>query len=277
VSTIDDRPLVPAYRFVISTDAPDYNAHPLLGDGTFAAFRLLYQDVGAFNEFINSDKSVSPELVAAKMCGRWFDGTPLVVSPNGEDKNLKDFDYTNFNYHTPTPNQQGPRVADDKGAMCPYAAHIRRANPRDDEKVKGNEPVNGKPGYAELHRVLRRATPYGPPYKAGETIEVPRGLVGLFMGANLTDQFQFIMSQWITLGGFRSPDASPNTSGTDPLFGPQISDNDPDDKVLAYNTGNGKYKEMPGLSRFIRTDGCLYLFMPGISGLKYLSQGTIPA
>jgi len=276
VSTIDDRPIVPLYRFAIATNSPAYNAHKLLENGTFAAFRLLYQDVAAFYGFIASDKNASPELVAAKMCGRWFDGTPLVVSPDGEDKRLKDFDYTNFNYEMPTPNQQGPRLSDDLGAMCPYAAHIRRANPRDDGKVKGNEPINGKPQYAGIHRVLRRASPYGPPYKQDEPAEVQRGLVGLFMGASLADQFQFVMSQWISQGSFRFPDKSPNLSGIDPLFGPQPSDGDPDDKSFDYNTGNGKYKVIPGLERFIRTDGSLYLFLPGIAGLKSLSEGTIP-
>jgi hypothetical protein len=277
ISTVDDRPIVPLYRFAIATNTPAYNAHKLLENGTFAAFRLLYQDVAAFNNFIASDKNTLPELVAAKMCGRWFDGTPLVVSPDGEDKKLKDFDFTNFNYETPTPNQQGPRKSDDLGAMCPYAAHIRRSNPRDDSYVKGNEPVNGKPQYAEIHRVLRRASPYGPPFKAGEPDDVQRGLVGLFIGVNLTDQFQFIMSQWITNGSFRYPDRSPNQSGVDPLFGQQPSDQDPDDQYFAYNTGNGNYKTIPGLERFIRTDGSLYVFLPGIAGLKCLSEGIIPA
>jgi deferrochelatase/peroxidase EfeB len=272
VSTVDDRPVVPLYHFAIATSTPSYNAHKLLENGTFAAFRLLYQDVGAFNSFIASDKTTSPELVAAKMCGRWFDGTPLVVSPGGEDKSLKDFDFTNFNYLTHTPNQLGPPGPDDLGARCPYAAHIRRANPRDDSGVTGNNPPN------EVHRVLRRASPYGPPYKSDEpkTPEVKRGLVGLFIGANLTDQFQFIMSQWISNGGFRYPDKSPNSSGIDPLFGPQAGDPDPDNHNFAYNTGNGKYKVIPGLERFIRTDGSLYLFLPGIAGLKSLSEGTIP-
>ena len=84
------------------------------------------------------------------------------------------------------------------------------------------------------------------------------------------------MGQWISSGGFRNPDKSPNTSGIDPLFGPQLSDGDPDDHQFAYNTGNGTYKELPGLTRFIRTDGSLYLFLPGIAGLKYISEGKIP-
>lgn len=278
ISTIDDRPIVPAYHFAISLDKNvPYRAHPLLLNGSFAAFRLLYQDVEAFNAFIN--KSSNPELVAAKMCGRWFDGTPLEVSPDGEDKTLKDFDYTNFNYITATPNQKGPRTEDNLGQLCPYASHIRRANPRDDAYVKGNEPVNGKPQYAGQHRVMRRASPYGPVYQPGEASGIQRGLVGLFIGADLFNQFQFIMSQWISAGSFRNPD-TPNNSGIDPLFGPQPDDPDPNHQNLEYYVGqngnNPPYEDLTGLTRFIRTDGSLYVFLPGINALRYLSEGKIP-
>ncbi|HEY0782805.1 MAG TPA: hypothetical protein VGE98_10140, partial [Thermoanaerobaculia bacterium] len=69
----DDRPLVPAWHFVIAENAPLYFAHPLLANGSFGAFRLLRQDVGAFEKFIHQS-GVDPELIAAKMCGRWRDG-----------------------------------------------------------------------------------------------------------------------------------------------------------------------------------------------------------
>lgn len=280
MSTIDDRPIVPAYHFVISQDkkAPYTNVHPLLLNGSFAAFRLLYQDVEAFNAFIN--KGSNPELVAAKMCGRWFDGTPLMISPDGEDKTLKDFDYTNFNYKIPTANQKGPRANDDSGELCPYAAHIRRANPRDDSAVKGNEPILGISQDSVQHRVMRRASPYGVVYQPGEKPGIQRGLVGLFIGADLDSQFQFIMSQWISRGSFRSPDFSNNQSGIDPLFGRHPNDKNPANKYFEYyvgETGNTPpYEDLPGLTRFIRTDGSLYVFLPGITALKYISEGKIP-
>ncbi|MEO8533594.1 MAG: hypothetical protein ABI441_07585 [Flavobacterium sp.] len=274
ISSIDDRPKVPADRFVISQNASDYNAHALLVNGTFAAFRLLYQDEEKFNKFIHSDPEASPELMAAKMCGRWRDGTPLVVSPDKEDKSLgepstKNFNFTNFDYLAPSPNQQGDQSSDELGLKCPYAAHIRRANPRDDVNVADND------NNAQTHRILRRASPYGPVYDPSEKAGVQRGLVGLFIGAVLNYQFRFVSRLWLEGGGFRSPDASPNQSGVDPLFGPQVADTNPGDSVFAYNTNNG-YQEVPNLTRFIRTDGSLYLFLPGMTGLKYLSEGKIP-
>nr|WP_294936224.1 hypothetical protein [uncultured Flavobacterium sp.] len=274
-STIDDRPKVPADRFVISRTASDYNAHTLLENGTFAAFRLLYQDEAKFNEFITSDPTTPPELMAAKMCGRWRDGTPLVVSPDKEDKDLgkpgsKNFNFTNFNYLTATPNQPGDTSSDADGLRCPYASHIRRANPRDDSSVTGNNDN------AEKHRIVRRASPYGPIYDPAEKSGVQRGLVGLFIGAVLDFQFRFVSRIWFDLGGFRNPDASPNQSGVDPLFGPQVADVNPGhDTVFAYND-HGTYKKIPNMTRFIRTDGSLYLFLPGLQGLKSLAQGIIP-
>ncbi|MEN2398321.1 hypothetical protein GKZ90_0000910 [Flavobacterium sp. MC2016-06] len=274
VSSVDDRPIVPADRFVISQNASDYNAHALLVNGTFAAFRLLYQDEAKFNTFINSNPDASPELMAAKMCGRWRDGTPLVVSPDKEDKSLgepstKNFNFTNFDYLTPSPNQQGDQSSDALGLKCPYAAHIRRANPRDDINVTDNNDN------AQTHRILRRASPYGPVYDPSEKSGIQRGLVGLFIGAVLNYQFRFVSRLWLESGGFRNPDASPNQSGVDPIFGLQDGDTNPGDSVFAYNTNNG-YQEVPNLTRFIRTDGSLYLFLPGITGLKYISEGQIP-
>jgi deferrochelatase/peroxidase EfeB len=265
---------VPAYYFAIAKNPPAYRAHDLLVNGSFGAFRLLYQDVGAFNHFIAS--SGTPDLVAAKMCGRWLDGTPLVVSPEGPDPSLEGDDYLNFNYLSPTPNQKGPRKPAALGAFCPYAAHTRRTNPRDDTAVKFNTDL------AQNHRVRRFATPYGPAYTP-ETADAPRGLVGLFMGASLGDQFEFLMNSWMEAGSFRFPDASPNNSGVDPVFGTHASDGTSGDFEFAYNEpdpaqpGVPNYVTVPdSMQRFIVTKGGLYVFLPSITALSYIAQGILP-
>lgn len=286
---IDDRKIVPTDQFVINIKkypkegSPTIFApHPLLENGSFAAFRLLYQDVKAFNKFINKvpeggkPEDANPELVAAKMCGRWFDGTPLVVSPHKPNPNLKDFDFTNFNYIEATPNQKGDGDNDDLGRLCPYAAHIRRTNPRDDTKVVGNKDDEGKPNYAKGRRIMRRAGPYGPDYVENEPEGVQRGLVGLFICANLTDQFVFIMKMWINRGGFRPGYDSPNASGVDPLFGPAKETDSTDFYFLPEDETDKNYQKMTGLERFIRTDGSLFLFLPGIKALEDISNGIIP-
>lgn len=278
----DDRPFVPLSQFAISNDG-DYAAHLFLVNGSFAAFRLLYQDVEKFESFINQNKeSIDPNLVAAKMVGRWFNGTPLIVSPREPSTTLpQDLNYfNNFNYLEASDNQRGVRLNDESGLLCPYAAHTRRVNPRDDDKVKGNEDIEDDKQYAVKHRIMRRATAYGPDYTP-ETKNTNRGLVGLFIGANLSNQFQFVMSQWVSQGSFRSID-TPNQSGIDPIFGPQESVlpdmANPDHKYLQYPTGtkdNLQNQNICGMSRFIRTDGSLYLFLPSITALKLISRGLI--
>jgi hypothetical protein len=268
----DDEPLVPSYHFAIANDPnANYRAHPLLLNGSFGAFRLLYQDVGAFNAFLG--KSSTPDLLAAKMCGRWLDGTPLMVSPTGPDPTLEGVDFLNFDYLTPTPHQKGPGESDASGSLCPYAAHIRRTNPRDDAAVKGNFDM------AEIHRVRRFATPYGPAYSP-ETASEERGLVGLFMGADLYNQFEFLMNSWMENGSFRVPDASWNQSGMDPLFGCHVHDKSAANQAFAYNVSGPSdppnYSTVAPMTRFIVTKGGLYVFLPSLSALGYIGRGILP-
>jgi deferrochelatase/peroxidase EfeB len=274
----DDSHWVDAWRFVIveQTPVPGYFAAPLLVNGCFGAFRLLYQDVGAFNDFLHQKQVDDPNLLAAKMCGRWFDGSPLEVTPDKPDPSLKDFELTNFNYITPTKHQKLTKEDDTDGHNCPYASHTRRANPRDDNLVQGNFDGDGKPLYAELHRVRRFASSYGPPYTP-KTRDAQRGLVGLFMGANLTDQFEFIMGTWFNNGGFRPGyDYSPNQSGIDPFLAAEDTN-----QYFAYCTADcgspsATYAQVPNLNSFIRTDGGLYVFLPGFAGLGYIARGELP-
>jgi Dyp-type peroxidase family len=230
----DERIGVPVSSFVLMR--PQAFIHPLLENGSYAAFRLLYQDVGAFNAYINA-QNLDPNLVAAKMCGRWFNGTPLVVAPDKPLDNPSEADLENFQY----------LPADGGGLRCPYAAHIRRTNPRDDTFVKGNESYPA-PG-SQMHRILRRAAPYGSEYSES-TADAERGLVGLFIGAKLRDQFEFVMNTWIGQGGFRNG----LPAEADPLFAPDA---------------------LGSLKSFIRTDGALYVFLPGIAGLTQIAQGRV--
>jgi deferrochelatase/peroxidase EfeB len=293
----DDRPRVPAFNFVItpkpSVPVPsaeegppgqNYTAHSFLYNGTFAAFRVLAQDIAAFEAFIN--QADDPELLAAKMCGRWRDGTPVEVSNREPMKTpLHGLELTNFQYASRSPNQLGPYDGDALGQHCPYGSHIRRTNPRDDIAVTGNESTPSYPkGFAARHRVMRRATAYGPPYDpANPNDGNPRGLIGLFMGVSLPAQFEFIMQLWVFAGNFRNPDASTNGSGVDPLFGPSSSAAY-NSKVFEYNTaetGAPAYVSVPPtgqgpeLTRFVRTDGGLYVFLPSITAIGLLVRGAI--
>jgi Dyp-type peroxidase family len=297
---LDDRPPVASWHFMIEETKPipppnrklppppNYTAHPFLKNGSFAAFRLLYQDVKQFEDFINQKGPKQAELIASKMAGRWRDGTPIEVSPNKPENQhllgqslLNQYHLNNFDYVSPTPHQEpkpAPLGNPDIGQACPYGAHVRRANPRDDESIIGNVDM------ASAHRVLRRARPYGPAYnpKDPKSANQDRGLVGLFIGADLSNQFEFLMNTWVTNGHFSTSDNSPNSSGYDPLFGPPPTNPalPPSLTELSYCVGDptnpSDYETLPGLSQLIVTKGGLYVFLPSISALRHLSGGTIP-
>lgn len=275
----DDRPIVPSWYFIIAdAEAPTYNTHPFLVNGSFGAFRLLAQDVGRFNEMIARDSN--PELLAAKMCGRWRDGTPLEVSADSPDPSLTGFDLTNFDYQTPSLHQKGkPLDLGDTGQRCPYASHIRRSNPRDDTSVIGNSGDGN--AMAVQHRVLRRAQPFGPPYAAGD--QENRGLVGYFIGAVLSQQFEFIMGSWITHGGFAGNDHSPNSGGFDALFGPPPPppQQSPGAGLFYYCEDAGDpsnpadYTKVDGVTQIVTTQGGLYVFFPSLTALGLMASGRI--
>ncbi len=296
---LDDRLPLEAWRFMIeetTTKRPttSYTAHPLLKNGSFGAFRVLYQDVKAFEDFIHQNGPENAERIAAKMCGRWRDGTPLEISPDAPESHhllsrslRNEYQLNNFDYVTPTPHQEpkpAPLGNPDTGQACPYAAHVRRSNPRDDGSVTGNtDPVTGEVLMAKANRVLRRARPYGPPYDPSHegSEDQQRGLIGLFIGADLDAQFEFLMQTWITGGNFSTNDNSPNNSGYDPLFGPPPAAQTPSTSTFAYCTGDpanpDDYVTLPApLPQLVITRGGLYVFIPGISALSYLAKGTIP-
>ena len=69
-------------------------------DGTYLALRLMYQDVAAFNRFLNDNakqlantigrsQADTVEWLAAKMLGRWRGGEPLILSPNQPNAQLR--------------------------------------------------------------------------------------------------------------------------------------------------------------------------------------------
>ena len=64
-------------------------AAPFDRNGTFVVYRKLAMDVAAFRRFVaGAGYPGGPDLLAAKLVGRWPDGTPLVRSPERPDPAL---------------------------------------------------------------------------------------------------------------------------------------------------------------------------------------------
>jgi deferrochelatase/peroxidase EfeB len=118
-------------------------------NASFLVYRKLHQDVAAFRAQLARAADLYPggeDLLAAKIVGRWRDGTPIDLSPDRADAGIVSNEERNnaFSYAT-----------DSDGLRCPIGAHVRRANPRD------SLPFEGK--LVNRHRLIRRGIPYGDP------------------------------------------------------------------------------------------------------------------
>jgi hypothetical protein len=249
-------PNVPAWQFVLRDGAmTSYNLPTpwqLGQNGTFSAFRILEQNVPAFEAFLSADgrDAAAQELLLSKLCGRWRNGNPVVARPDAPGDRMSDNELKDFDYGTDT-----------IGQPCPFSAHTRRSNSR-------GGPLVVTVGDKVNHRIMRRADAYGPPY-IGTDDGKERGLAGHFMCAMLSNQFEFVMSQWVNGANFAGGKA---LSGIDPLLG-NVGNvpNVPNEDEFTY-WENGKAVPVDGLSRFVTTKGGLYCFLPSITAIKWMAQ-----
>jgi Dyp-type peroxidase family len=220
-------------------------------NGSYLVYRKLHQDVAGFRTRLSESARHYPggeEMLAAKVVGRWRNGTPLDLSPERPDpsfapekKDGNSFDYSN----------------DQMGLACPVGAHVRRANPRD------SLPFHGS--LVNRHRMIRRGIPYGEPLPPGAPDDGnDRGVIFMCLQASIARQFEFVQSQWLNSG---------NTFGLgedqDVLLGPQ------DCRGTAKMTIPGKTPFLLGpLERFVTVRGGEYFFVPGINGLQFLAAAA---
>jgi Dyp-type peroxidase family len=272
----DQQPVAPTGAFVLGYPNQNNGAvysvtpAPLSTNSSFAAFRLLEQDVAGFEAWLAAaaaQQGIDAELLAAKICGRWRTGWPLALSPDTAtpEPPLGPEQINDFNYVSADPS-----IDDTFGYRCPVGSHIRRTNPRAEDVVAGGS----------LHRIIRRAMPYGPAYDPAHPDDVPRGLVGWFINADIANQFELVMSQWVNDAAFvrsvRGPDgANPlkNISGQDVLLGI----NDPGTSSFTLSvppTATEPWRNVPvkGFGPFVTTRGGAYCYLPSITALRFIAS-----
>jgi Dyp-type peroxidase family len=240
--TSSDVPLAPG-EFVLgyedeggTTPAPP----PGLGfNGSYMVVRKLEQDVSGFWDFVAHEGPGRTDWLAAKILGRWTDGSPLVLAPERPDpERADDLGWLNeFTY-----------ALDPAGFSCPIGAHIRRANPRD--------ALDPGMRFTMRHRIIRRGMPYGPP--DGDT---QRGLMFACYQASIERQFEFIQSQWCG-------DGNAFGLGSDPDF---IAGH-----CEGKMTIQGTPPTFLPMRKFVTTRGGDYFFAPGIAGLRYIARQAPP-
>jgi deferrochelatase/peroxidase EfeB len=253
------------WLFVLQDEAENYilpEPRELGLNGSFAVFKIIRTDVVGFENFLQSNKEkMDPELLAAKICGRWRNGVPLALSPETDSPaggipldQLNNFEYVNAD-----------GSGDPKGLRCPVGAHIRRINPR-------GQPVTGQgqPGGSNTtHRLIRRGMPYGPIYDPKQPYDgLERGLLGYFINSSIENQYEFVLGQWVNDSEYAGA-VRLHPKSKDPLIGTQ----DPAESIFVAPQPDGKPPiKITGFSSFITTKAAAYCFLPSITAVKLISR-----
>jgi len=236
-------------------------AAPWLRNGSYMVFRRLEQKVPEFRKFVAEQAAtlgMEPDLLGARMFGRWKGGAPLELTPlrdnpalGGDPRRNNDFDYGD------DPFQR----------RCPYAAHIRKVYPRDD--------APGGEAEAQTHRIRRAGIPFGPEVAPGETMtRHSRGLMFVCYQTSIARQFEFIQWRHANDPDFvndkvRPVSGAPVTPGFDPIIG-QAAGGGPremDEPFPNYPAGNRRTTlEIP--NQFVVLTAAAYFFMPSLSALR---------
>lgn len=274
----DHQPAVATGEFLLgypNENGSSYRVQPdeLSKNSSYAAFRVLEQDVPGFEAFLEANgpkAGIDPEMLAAKVCGRWRNGNPLELAPDAPGTVLPTAQLNDFTYV----DAADPSKDDTLGLVCPIGSHIRRTNPRN-AAVVGTDSTH--------HRIVRRAMPYGPEYDPAKPIQAARGLIGYFINGSLFNQFEFVQGQWaltptfvksaVGPGGSDLGNAVFNISGQDVFLG--VDDPASSTFTLAAVGKNGKNNtNLTGWERTITTRGSVYCFLPSVTGLRYLAALT---
>ena len=251
----------------ISADGP-----PWAADGSYLVFRRLAQHVPEFHQHIDdlttaAGNGMTKELMGAKLVGRYASGCPIEA---------RKYQPAPFRQSPADPETVKPGVADSDalnnnfefgddpvGAVCPLAAHIRKAYPRDEVTSPGATDSESE---TQTHRLLRRGIPFGGSYGAadGGGASDPRGLVFQCYQKNIEEQFEFVQHSWVNAQSF-PPGSQSGVPGEDPIIA---------------QTVDGPFELEPGkppitVEHFVTTTGGEYFFAPSIDALQKLGDGSI--
>jgi Dyp-type peroxidase family len=221
-------------------------------NGSYLAIRQLEQDVAGFWKYVNAEavKLCEPaDTLAAKMVGRWSNGAPLVSFPQAPPAS-----------YDPSPKDENFLFGrdDPQGLACPFGAHIRRANPRDQFDPGDKTQIS----ITNRHRIIRRGRSY---VDGDESSAEAKGLLFMCLNADIERQFEFLQQTWIGSTSFSSL-----RNEADPLTALNRTDG-----TYTIPTLNGP-KQLASMPSFVSVKGGGYFFLPGRQTLDFLS-GSTPA
>jgi deferrochelatase/peroxidase EfeB len=283
-----DRPLLEPNQPGAQTLPPaeDDPARRDLGrNGSYLVFRELAQDVRGFWRFIaaQTTDASSRTALAEAMVGRQISGDRLVpasttpirgVGPDAADIRHNQFTYDN----------------DKEGLLCPFGAHVRRANPRTGDMPGGRQGLLAQLirmlgfGHQDLsedviaasrfHRIIRRGREYGGKLSPEAALqpdapETRSGLHFICLAANIARQFEFIQNAWLMSAKFGGMSGE-----ADPLLGNRVEvpPGQPTDGFTVPQP-NGIGRRIGGIPNFVTVRGGAYFFLPGVRALSYIAAG----
>lgn len=266
-AALDPDKILPDYRIdpndtgsVLSKIKKPQTRKAFARNGSYLVIRQLNQDVEGFEDFLENaaiehkdhlglpngySHAQIKEYLAAKMVGRWKDGTSLIKFP-----------------HEPGTGWDGQKRAqapdnnfllgkeDPTGHLCPYGSHIRRSNPRDSFVPHDKEQLD----IVNRHRILRRGRFYTDP----ETQK--KGLLFLCFNADIERQFEFIQQTWCQARKFMGLD-----NEVDAIIGRGRKMG-----RVTIPTERGPLF-LTGIPDMVTVVGGEYFFTPSRSALEYLS------
>ena len=257
-------------------------------DGSFLAFRYLFQLVPEFDTFLKQNPIPGPppnegsELLGARLVGRWKSGAPVDLAPIKDEPGLATdpSKRNNFDYSFPDGSQRQDR--------CPFAGHTRKMNPRAGLSDAALQP----------HRIVRRGVQFGPEVSHEEETSHKtihgRGLLFAAYQSNLAQGFHFLQQSkscfyllflcttssfkknqltsplpshlgWANNTGFPFNRPANITPGFDPIIG---QDANPTARELEGWNPNSQSTELKLSAQWVVPKGGEYFFSPSLVALK---------
>jgi deferrochelatase/peroxidase EfeB len=241
---------------------PKSNGFPVGRNGTFLVARQLEQNPANFWRYIDDAAAVlaadprSPskdpvwvrEWLAAKMVGRWReDGSSLVrhPTPPGTPGRTTDPQDNDFLFGAEDPD----------GVRCPFGAHIRRANPRDNSAPGSQEQI----GITNRHRILR----VGRSYNGADNGWDNPGLLFMCLNIDIERQFELLLQTWVLGRDFNGLQ-----NDADPIVSQHAIAHE---RTMSVQTPAGPI-HLPHMTDFVTVRGGGYFFMPGKAAVDFLVQ-----
>lgn len=244
---------------------PDPFAKTPLGEalpdccGSYLVFRKLEQNLREFRQRIQQlacTLQCSADMAHALVLGRFKDGTPLTSFDTAGMGPISDFNYSQ----------------DPDGARCPFHAHIRRLNPREESAVNLATLADNRA--ERRHQIARRSIPYGvssevtrDDYPAEQLPTGKAGILFMCFQRSLSNQFGFLQIEWASSG---TKSGSQVPIGVDPIIGkPSANQRVTEQRRWPQQWGELRFTPF-NFQGFVTLKGGEFLFAPSLPFFQHL-------